>query len=151
MPEPDDTAAGAGSAPAARVRVVLADDSVLFREGLARLLADHGFVVAAQAGDADELHAAVHRQTPDVVVTDIRMPPTNTNEGLLAAQRIRAEHPSVGVLVLSTTSRPGRRSSCSRTPRSGSATCSKTACPTSANSPKPYGASPAAGQSSTPR
>ena len=101
MPEPDDTAAGAGSAPAARVRVVLADDSVLFREGLARLLADNGFVVAAQAGDADELHAAVHRKAPDVVVTDIRMPPTNTNEGLLAAQRIRAEHPSVGVLVLS--------------------------------------------------
>ena len=101
MPEPDDTAAGAGSAPDARVRVVLADDSVLFREGLARLLADNGFVVAAQAGDADELHAAVHRKAPDVVVTDIRMPPTNTNEGLLAAQRIRAEHPSVGVLVLS--------------------------------------------------
>jgi len=58
-------------------------------------------VIAAQAGDADELHAAVHRKAPDVVVTDIRMPPTNTNEGLLAAQRIRAEHPSVGVLVLS--------------------------------------------------
>lgn len=90
MPEPD-----------AQVRVVLADDSLLFREGLARLLADNGFVVAAQAGDADELHVAVHRETPDVVVTDIRMPPTNTNEGLLAAQRIRAEHPGVGVLVLS--------------------------------------------------
>ena len=101
IPEPDDTAAGAGSAPAASVRVVLADDSVLVREGLARLLADNGFVIAAQAGDADELHAAVHRKPPDVVVTDIRMPPTNTNEGLLAAQRIRAEQPSVGVLVLS--------------------------------------------------
>ena len=101
IPEPDDTAAGAGRAPAAPVRVVLADDSVLFREGLARLLADNGFVVAAQAGDADELHAAVHRKAPDVVVTDIRMPPTNTNEGLIAAQRIRAEHPVVGVLVLS--------------------------------------------------
>ena len=82
-------------------RVVLADDSVLFREGLARLLADHGFTVAAQAGDAGELHAAVDREVPDVVVTDIRMPPTNTNEGLLAAQRIRAEHPGIGVLVLS--------------------------------------------------
>ena len=54
MPEPDDTAAGAGSAPAARVRVVLADDSVLFRDGLARLLADNGVVVAAQAGDAPD-------------------------------------------------------------------------------------------------
>jgi DNA-binding NarL/FixJ family response regulator len=80
---------------------VLADDSVLFREGLARVLADNGFAVAAQAADASELHAAVDRLLPDVVVTDIRMPPTNTNEGLLAAQRIRAEHPEVAVLVLS--------------------------------------------------
>jgi DNA-binding NarL/FixJ family response regulator len=94
-----DAAAGAGPAPAAAVRVVLADDSVLFREGLARVLADNGFIVAEQAGDADELHAAVARETPDV--TDIRMPPTNTNEGLIAAQRIRAEYPGVGVLVLS--------------------------------------------------
>jgi DNA-binding NarL/FixJ family response regulator len=80
---------------------VLADDSVLFREGLARVLAEHGFAVAGQAGDADELYAVVERETPDVVVTDIRMPPTNTSEGLLAAQRIRAEHPGTGVLVLS--------------------------------------------------
>jgi DNA-binding NarL/FixJ family response regulator len=91
MPEP----------PSAAIRVVLADDSVLFREGLARLLAENGFVVAGQAGDADELHAVVEREAPDVVVTDIRMPPTSTSEGLLAAQRIRAEHPGVGVLVLS--------------------------------------------------
>lgn len=87
--------------PATAIRVVLADDSVLFREGLARVLAENGFAVAGQAGDAGELHAVVERETPDVVVTDIRMPPTNTNEGLLAAQRIRAEHPGVGVLVLS--------------------------------------------------
>jgi len=87
--------------PAAATRVVLADDSALFREGLARVLAENGFVVAGQSGDADELHAVVEREAPDVVVTDIRMPPTNTNEGLLAAQRIRAEHPGVGVLVLS--------------------------------------------------
>jgi DNA-binding NarL/FixJ family response regulator len=80
---------------------VLADDSVLFREGLAQVLVGHGFVVAGRVGDADELEAAVRREAPDVVVTDIRMPPTNTNEGLVAAQRIRAEHPSVGVLVLS--------------------------------------------------
>ena len=80
---------------------MLADDSVLFREGLARVLADNGFTVAGQAADASELHAAVDRMLPDVVVTDIRMPPTNTNEGLLAAQRIRAEHPEVAVLVLS--------------------------------------------------
>jgi DNA-binding NarL/FixJ family response regulator len=101
MPETGDAAATAGPASAPAIRVVLADDSVLFREGLARVLADNGFAVAAQAGDADGLHAAVERETPDVVVTDIRMPPTNTNEGLLAAQRIRAGHPGTGVLVLS--------------------------------------------------
>jgi DNA-binding NarL/FixJ family response regulator len=87
--------------PVPRIRVVLADDSVLFREGLARLLADKGIAVTGQASDADGLHAAVLREEPDVVVTDIRMPPTHTNEGLLAAQRIRAEHPEIGVLVLS--------------------------------------------------
>jgi DNA-binding NarL/FixJ family response regulator len=83
------------------IRVVLADDSVLFREGLARLLAENGFLVVGQAGDADAIHAVVERENPDVVVTDIRMPPTNSNDGLLAAQRIRAEHPDTGVLVLS--------------------------------------------------
>ena len=85
----------------AAIRVVLADDSVLFREGLARVLADNGFTVVGQAGDAAALHAVVAQQEPDVVITDIRMPPTNSNDGLLAAQRIRAEHPGVGVLVLS--------------------------------------------------
>ena len=85
----------------AAIRVVLADDSVLFREGVARLLTEHGFAVAGQADDAASLHAVVELAKPDVVVTDIRMPPTNTNEGLVAAQRIRAEHPDVGVLVLS--------------------------------------------------
>jgi DNA-binding NarL/FixJ family response regulator len=87
--------------PEPPIRVVLADDSVLFREGLARVLADQGFRVIGQAGDAGELYAVVERDPPDVVVTDIRMPPTNTNEGLVAAQRIRSEHPHIGVLVLS--------------------------------------------------
>jgi len=87
--------------PGAPVRVVLADDSVLFREGAARLLAEHGFEVVGRAGDAAGLYEAVERTAPDVVVTDVRMPPTNTDEGLLAARRIRAEHPGVGVLVLS--------------------------------------------------
>jgi len=90
-----------GEREAAGIRVVLADDSVLFREGLARLLAEQGFVVTGQAGDAAELLAAVERDAPDVAVTDIRMPPTGSNEGLVAALRIRAEHPRVGVLVLS--------------------------------------------------
>lgn len=83
------------------MRVVLADDSVLLREGLARLLADAGFDVAAQAGDAEDLLRKVRAHRPDVAVTDIRMPPTHSDEGLRAAQQIREEMPRVGVLVLS--------------------------------------------------
>jgi len=83
------------------VRVVLADDSVLFREGVARLLEENGFTIVAQAGDADALLELVEQEGPDVVVTDIRMPPTGTTEGLVAAERIRSEHPDVGVVVLS--------------------------------------------------
>lgn len=83
------------------IRVLLADDSVLFREGLARLMADAGFHVVDQAADADELMAKVRTIEPDLVITDIRMPPTNTTEGLDAAREIRAEFPTVGVLVLS--------------------------------------------------
>src|SRR4029079_19252378 len=82
-------------------RVVLADDSVLLREGVARLLEEAGFEVVAQSGTADDLlrHVAMHK--PDVAVVDIRMPPTHTDEGLRAAQEIRETHPGVGVLVLS--------------------------------------------------
>jgi DNA-binding NarL/FixJ family response regulator len=83
------------------VRVVLADDSVLLREGLARLLEDAGFEVAGQAGNAEDLMRKVRSHHPDVAVTDIRMPPTQTDEGLRAAQQIRAEMPDIGVLVLS--------------------------------------------------
>jgi DNA-binding NarL/FixJ family response regulator len=103
-PAAGDMAAASGATSAVTrgaIRVVLADDSVLFREGIARVLAENGFLVVGQAGDAEALHAVVERADPDVVVTDIRMPPTNSNEGLLAARRIRAEHPHVGVLVLS--------------------------------------------------
>jgi DNA-binding NarL/FixJ family response regulator len=83
------------------MRVVIADDAVLFREGLARVLEGAGIQVAAQAGDGDRLLALVRADPPDAVVVDIRMPPTHTREGLEAALRIRAEHPPVGVLVLS--------------------------------------------------
>jgi len=83
------------------MRVVLADDAVLLREGTARLLEDAGFEVVGQAGDADELMLKVRSYTPDVVVTDIRMPPSHTDEGLRAAQEIRERHPGTGVLVLS--------------------------------------------------
>jgi DNA-binding NarL/FixJ family response regulator len=83
------------------MRVVIADDAVLFREGLARVLEGAGIRVAGQAGDAEALLARVRADPPDAVVVDIRMPPTHTSEGLDAAERVRAEHPQVGVLVLS--------------------------------------------------
>ena len=83
------------------MRVVLADDSVLLREGLARLLEDRGFDVAAQAGDAEDLLRKVSAHKPDVAVVDVRMPPTHTTEGLEAAAAIRERQPAVGVLVLS--------------------------------------------------
>jgi DNA-binding NarL/FixJ family response regulator len=83
------------------VRVVIADDSVLLREGVVRILAEAGFEVVGQAGNADELMLKVRSYSPDVAVVDIRMPPTHTDEGLKAAQEIREKHPGVGVLVLS--------------------------------------------------
>jgi DNA-binding NarL/FixJ family response regulator len=83
------------------VRLILADDATVIREGLARLLTDAGFDVVAQAADADELRARVAELNPDVAVVDIRMPPTFTDEGLVAAQEIRSQHPQIGVLVLS--------------------------------------------------
>ena len=83
------------------MRVVIADDSVLLREGLARLLVEAGFEVTGQAGDAEELLALVESEAPDVASVDIRMPPTHSDEGLRAAHAIRERHPEVGVLVLS--------------------------------------------------
>lgn len=83
------------------MRVVVAEDSVLLREGIARLLGEHGFEVVGQAGDAEDLVRKVGAHKPDVAVVDIRMPPTNTDDGLRAALRIRDEHPQTGVLVLS--------------------------------------------------
>jgi len=84
-----------------RMRVVLAEDSVLLREGIARLLEDGGFEVVGQAGNADELMLKVRSYSPDVALVDIRMPPTHTDEGLRAAKEIREKHPETGVLVLS--------------------------------------------------
>jgi len=83
------------------MRVVVADDSVLLREGVVRLLEEKGFDVVAQAGDAEDLIRKVNAHKPDVAVVDIRMPPTNTDDGLRAALEIRASHPNTGVLVLS--------------------------------------------------
>jgi DNA-binding NarL/FixJ family response regulator len=83
------------------VRVVIAEDTALFRQGLARLLAEGGIEVAGEAGDAKQLLELVEEERPDAVVVDIRMPPTYTDEGLVAAAAIRERHPEVGVLVLS--------------------------------------------------
>ncbi|MDK1472973.1 response regulator transcription factor [Streptomyces sp. 549] len=89
-----------------RVRVVIAEDSVLLREGLTRLLTDRGHEVVAGVGDGDALVRVVGElgaagELPDVVVADVRMPPTHTDEGVRAAVRLRARYPQVGVLVLS--------------------------------------------------
>jgi DNA-binding NarL/FixJ family response regulator len=83
------------------MRVVIADDSVLLREGIARLLEDAGMEVVGQAGDAEDLLRKVSAHKPDVAVIDVRMPPTHTDEGLRAAASIREAHPATGVLVLS--------------------------------------------------
>jgi DNA-binding NarL/FixJ family response regulator len=83
------------------VRVAVADDAVILREGLSRLLEEAGFEVVGLAGDAEELYAVVERSRPDVAIVDIRMPPTHTDEGLEAAKVIRARWPETGILVLS--------------------------------------------------
>jgi DNA-binding NarL/FixJ family response regulator len=83
------------------VRVVIADDAVLLREGAARLLADAGHDVVAQAGDADDLLRKVRSHRPDVAIIDVRMPPDNSDDGLRAALAIRDELPDVGILLLS--------------------------------------------------
>jgi DNA-binding NarL/FixJ family response regulator len=83
------------------VRVVIAEDSALLREGLARILTEGGFEVLAQTTNAEELRDAVRRRKPDVAVVDVRMPPTHTDEGARAAREIRDTHPEVGILLLS--------------------------------------------------
>jgi DNA-binding NarL/FixJ family response regulator len=88
------------------VRVVLAEDSVLLREGVARLLREAGFEVVGQASNGDELLLKVRSYSPDVAIVDIRMPPTHTDEGLRAAQEIRERYPGTGVLVLSQYAEP---------------------------------------------
>jgi DNA-binding NarL/FixJ family response regulator len=83
------------------VRIVIADDAVLLREGAVRLLAEAGFEVVAQAGDAEDLLRKVRAHKPDVAIVDVRMPPDNTDDGLRAALTIREELPEVGILLLS--------------------------------------------------
>jgi len=83
------------------VRVVIAEDSVLLREGIERLLSENGIEVVGTCDTADDLLAHVRRHTPDAAIVDIRLPPTHNDEGMRAALKIRADHPSVSVLVLS--------------------------------------------------
>ncbi|WP_443729118.1 response regulator [Sphaerisporangium fuscum] len=99
---PSAGATGRGAERTERPRtVVLADDDVLLREGLASLLERYGFVVVGQAKDASELVALVREHVPDLAIVDIRMPPSNTTEGLEAARLIRREFPGTGILLLS--------------------------------------------------
>ena len=91
-----------GTAPAvAPVRVALADDSVLLREGIAALLEEEGFDVVGQAGTGVDLLALVDEELPDIAIVDIRMPPTKTDEGIRATHEIKRRHPRTGVLLLS--------------------------------------------------
>jgi len=87
--------------PVRNLNIVLAEDALLLREGLVSILERAGHTVTAAVGDADALVVAVRHDPPDVVITDVRMPPDHTDEGLRAAAAIRADHPSVGIVVLS--------------------------------------------------
>jgi DNA-binding NarL/FixJ family response regulator/class 3 adenylate cyclase len=101
-PDPQaEPAGGATHKQRHRLRVALAEDAVLLREGMARLLRESGFEIVGQSGTAEDLLLKVRSYSPDVVIVDIRMPPTQTDEGLRAAREIREKHPGVGVLVLS--------------------------------------------------
>ena len=87
--------------PLVTMRIVIGEDQALLRQGIVRLLGDAGFDVVAEAADAPDLVRKVNAHKPDVAIVDVQMPPDNTDDGLRAALQIRAEHPGVGVLVLS--------------------------------------------------
>ena len=134
------------------MRVVVADDSVLLREGVVRLLEEAGFDVVGQAGDADDLLRKVYAHKPDVAVVDVRMPPDHTDEGLRAALEIRGRQPETGVLVLSQYVEEGYALDLlADGAAAASATCSRTAWPTSSASSTRSGGWPAAARRSTPR
>ena len=116
------------------LRLVIADDHVLLRRGVVSMLEAQGFDVVAQAGDADELLRKVGAHRPDVAIVDIRMPPTNTDDGLRAAVEIRQAHPDVGVLVLSQYIEADYALELIGEDARASGTCSRTASPTSRSS-----------------
>ena len=149
-----DSPAGRGTriTRGAAMRVVIADDAVLFREGLARLLEAAGIEVAAQVGDAEELLARVRADPPESAVVDIRMPPDPHRRGAGGGRADpRRAPPGSGVLVLSQYVEPHYALNCSRTAPAASATYSRTASPTLVSWSTPCAASPPAGRSSTPR
>ena len=132
------------------MRVAIAEDSVLLREGLARLLGEAGFDVVAQCENADDLLLKVRSYSPDVAIVDIRLPPTHNDEGLRAALEIRARHPSVGVLVLSQYVELGLALKLLATRPRGSATCSRTGSATSTSSSPRFAGSPDGGSALDP-
>jgi DNA-binding NarL/FixJ family response regulator len=133
------------AATPSRARVVLADDDVLLREGLASLLERSGFEVVGQAGDGVQLLALVREHVPDLVVVDIRMPPTHTTEGLEAAQVIRQEAPQAGILVLSAHVEVEHAMQL-LAGGTGSVTCSSVASPMWGSSSRRWSGSPGAGR-----
>ena len=129
----------------------MADDAMLLRTGLARLLTESGITVVAECADADDLLREVALHGPDVAVVDIRMPPTHTDEGLVAARRIRDQHRGTAVLLLSQYLEPRYAQRLLADQPGGSGTCSRSGSPTSPSSSTPCAGSPKASASSTPR
>jgi DNA-binding NarL/FixJ family response regulator len=140
------------NAPAERpLRVVVAEDSFLLRAGIVRVLEAAGFVMVGEARDADELLAQTREHRPDVVVTDIRMPPTQTDEGVRAAAVIRSEFPRTGVVVLSQYVKESYAVQLLEQSVAASATCSRTESWSRAVSRKPSVSWHVAARCSTPR
>ena len=136
-------------ATASRTRIVIADDTALLRQGIARLLTEAGMEISGEAGDAVELMRLVEAEQPDVAIVDIRMPPTHTDEGLVAATTIRQRYPDTGVLVLSQYVDTAYGSSYSTATNAAAAISRKTECSTPPSSSLPSTASPPESWSST--
>ncbi len=131
------------------LRVVIAEDSVLMREGIASLLEGAGFEIVGKSSTADDLLLKVRSYKPHVAIVDIRMPPNHTDEGLVAAKEIREQHPEVGVLVLSQYVEPSYAMELIADDAEGWATCSRTGFRTWTSSGAPFAASPREGRRST--
>ena len=140
---------GGGASP---LRVVVADDSYLVREAVEHVLAEADDIrVVASCADLPALRYAVEEQKPDVVLTDIRMPPGHSDEGLRVAAELRRSHPGVGVVVLSQYAGPAYGLALFEAGPTGARTCSRSACSTAGSSWPPSARSPPADRWSTPR